>query len=199
MSDYAVMPMADYQDICDAVREKTGKSDLITSGIMADEISGIEAGGEVKYATDGKIYVENVIVPDTVTTLPQNCYAIAGIKSIYAPEVTKLGGHYCFGNVWNSLQALICPKLTAWGESIYWCRGGDLHEVQAGSIEHPVTQMASKIGFDVNKNTDLVITIYVDADTIADVPTDISDYQPFGATNATIVYRNSTTGEVIAE
>lgn len=199
MSDYAVMPMADYQDICDAVREKTGKSDLITSGIMADEISGIKAGGEVKYAADGKIYTENVIVPDTVTNLPQNCYAIVGIKSIYAPEVTKLGGHYCFGSAWNQLERLICPKLTSWGIGNYWNAGGNLHEVQAGSIGYPVIQMASDKGFNNNKNTDLVITIYVDADTLADVPTDISDYQPFGATNATIVYRNSTTGEVIAE
>lgn len=195
MSEYAVMPMVDYQNICDAVREKTGKSDLITSGAMADEISGIEP---VRYNTEGYLYAANVVVPAAVTELPQNIYAIGGVKSIYAPEVIRLKGHYCFGKTWNQLERLICPKLTAWGGS-YWNTGGNLKEVQAGSIGYPVTNMSNNNGFSNNNNKDLVITIYVDADTLADVPTDISNYQPFGAINATIVYRNSATGEVLAE
>ena len=43
--DYAIIPMADYKAACDAIRAKTGKTDLIKSGEMAGEIGGIEVGG----------------------------------------------------------------------------------------------------------------------------------------------------------
>ena len=46
-------------------------------------------------------------------------------------------------------------------------------------------------------NPNLTITIYVDAATLADIPEAVSGSSPFGAVNATIIYKNSTTGEVI--
>lgn len=158
----------------------------------------VESGVELLFTTSGVMYVEEVVVPETITALAANAYNINGIKSVTALGVTSLGGHYCFGGAWNSLEVLICPRLTSWPGN-YWCRGGNLREVQAGSIGYPVTAMLNTKGFDLNKRTDLVITIYVDATTLAEVPTDVSSYAPFGATNATIVYRNSTTGEVITE
>lgn len=45
MSDYAYMPFSDYEDACDAIRSKTGKTDLIKSGDMASEIDSIQTGG----------------------------------------------------------------------------------------------------------------------------------------------------------
>lgn len=45
MSDYAFMPFSDYEDACDATREKTGKTDPITSGELAAEIRSIQTGG----------------------------------------------------------------------------------------------------------------------------------------------------------
>lgn len=158
----------------------------------------VESGAELLFTTSGVMYVEEIVVPETVTALAANAYNINGIKSVTALGVTSLGGHYCFGGAWNSLEVLICPRLTSWPGN-YWCRGGNLREVQAGSIGYPVTAMLNTKGFDLNKRTDLAITIYVDATTLAEVPTDVSSYAPFGATNATIVYRNSTTGEVITE
>lgn len=44
MSNYAIMPLEDYDRACDAIRAKTGKSDPIESGDMAREISYIEGG-----------------------------------------------------------------------------------------------------------------------------------------------------------
>lgn len=41
LKDFAIMPSSDYQDICDAVRVKTGKTDLLKSGELAEAISGI--------------------------------------------------------------------------------------------------------------------------------------------------------------
>lgn len=45
MSEYAVMPLADYQAACDKIREKTGKTETIKSGAMAAEIDSIHVGG----------------------------------------------------------------------------------------------------------------------------------------------------------
>lgn len=164
------------------------------SVIVSVEESG---GAELFFTASGAIYVEELVVPETVTALNSGAYNINGFKSITALGVTELKGHYCFGGAWNSLEVLICPRLTSWPGN-YWCRGGNLKEVQAGSIGYPVTAMLNAKGFDLNSRSDLVITIYVDATTLAEVPTDISDYAPFGATKATIVYRNSTTGEIIS-
>ena len=45
MADYVVMPKADYLDACDAIREKTGGTDVIKSGDMGAQIRAIETGG----------------------------------------------------------------------------------------------------------------------------------------------------------
>lgn len=44
MTDYVLMPGTHYQDICQAVREKTGKEALLRSGELADEIRGMTGG-----------------------------------------------------------------------------------------------------------------------------------------------------------
>ena len=42
LTDYVIMPGTDYQAICDAIRAKTGKTDVIKSGDAATEIEAIE-------------------------------------------------------------------------------------------------------------------------------------------------------------
>jgi hypothetical protein len=44
MADYAVMPKADYQDACNAVREKTGGTGAIKSGDLGSQIRSITTG-----------------------------------------------------------------------------------------------------------------------------------------------------------
>lgn len=41
-TDYAILPTADYKAACDAIRAKTGKTNLIKSGDLAAEIADIE-------------------------------------------------------------------------------------------------------------------------------------------------------------
>ena len=65
-----------------------------------------------------------------------------------------------------------------------------------GSVGVAVKEMYYRAFSDCT-NPNLTITIYVDAATLADIPTAISGNSPFGAVNATITYKNSTTGEVI--
>lgn len=54
LTDYVIMPSADYKAACDAIREKTGKTENIKSGELAPEISSISGGGssdDVRYVT----------------------------------------------------------------------------------------------------------------------------------------------------
>ena len=48
LTNYVLMPGADYQALCDAIRAKTGKTDPIKSGELASEIAGITGGGGVQ-------------------------------------------------------------------------------------------------------------------------------------------------------
>lgn len=52
MSEYAVMPLNDYQEACEAVREMTGTSEKITSDHLAETIRAIPTvplGAHIKY------------------------------------------------------------------------------------------------------------------------------------------------------
>lgn len=76
-----------------------------------------------------------------------------------------------------------------------------LKKVTFGSIGHPITDLQSEAGNDrifrgVNQS-DLVITVYVNANAISNIPTEVTTNAPWGATNATIVYKSSVTGEVL--
>lgn len=53
MSDIVIMPKADYQATCDAIRARTGKTDLIKSGDLKTEIEAITGGtsADVCYVT----------------------------------------------------------------------------------------------------------------------------------------------------
>lgn len=53
MADYAVMPFADYQDACDAVREKTGGTESIKSGDLGAQIRAITSETKCKITLNG--------------------------------------------------------------------------------------------------------------------------------------------------
>ena len=52
MSEFAYMPLSDYEDACDAIRAKTGESGLIKSGDMADAIAAIPSSGGSQITKD---------------------------------------------------------------------------------------------------------------------------------------------------
>lgn len=77
-----------------------------------------------------------------------------------------------------------------------------LQLIQLGSVGFPISQMvenAPYMPFFGCTNPELVIEIYCNYATLSELPQALTKGSPWGATNATIVYRNSTTGEVITE
>lgn len=61
-NDFALIPKVDYKDACDAIREKTEKTDAVVSGEMGDLIRGITSGGMT-----ASIFVTGLSESDTVT------------------------------------------------------------------------------------------------------------------------------------
>lgn len=73
MTDYVIMPGADYQAACDVIREKTGSSDAIKSGDMAAAIGGIEGGDKwqgLREVVASKTSMHNFFNSSTMTELP---------------------------------------------------------------------------------------------------------------------------------
>ena len=95
----------------------------------------------------------------------------------------------------SSIVTLELPSLQS-DNTYIAARCEKLQTVILGSVGVAVNSMYGRAFGDCT-NPNLTITIYVDAATLADIPTAVSGSSPFGAENATIIYKNSTTGEVI--
>ena len=63
LTDYVILPGGDYKAACDAVREKTGRTDGMRSGELAAEIRSIAPKLQEKTAVPSD--AEQVITPDT--------------------------------------------------------------------------------------------------------------------------------------
>lgn len=67
LKDFAIMPSSDYQAICDAVRSKTGSTELLKSGELASAIEGISSGGNTGIKVTG--YTTISVIPITRASL----------------------------------------------------------------------------------------------------------------------------------
>ena len=66
LTDYVIMPAADYQSICDAVRSKNGQTSVYKSGELAAAIERIADGtGEISLSSI-EVYVADYSVPEDV-------------------------------------------------------------------------------------------------------------------------------------
>lgn len=161
------------------------------------------SGGQtsVYYTRRGACYVPNMIIE------PQDgTYNASGFGSMYerateleTVEIPNIASSSSVASTFaycSKLKRAIIPKVTIYGH--YWFRScTSLEEAQLGSIGYPVTSMAVYTFYQVTQST-LTITIYVNANNLSEIPTAITSNSPFGATNATIIYRNSTTGNIIS-
>lgn len=119
------------------------------------------------------------------------------MEEYYAPNAVLLDaaiGQSAFQEC-AALRIVHLPKARHFMHYTFrFCTG--LKEVQMGSVGYPVTNIALYT-FGGCTQSDLTIVVYVDAESIADIPTDVTIGAPWGATNATIIYRSATTGEEI--
>ena len=164
------------------------------------------------WVQNGVPYVKNLTLPGTtLRKINGFLQSAANLETVLSNATGSLGGgsgaqtivnyfRYC-----SKLKQVNFPYTTGIGSSYVEYFLGNCTALQTatfGSIGYPVSTFANtsynqKV-FSGTTQSSLTITIYVAATTLADIPTAITAYQPWGATGATIVYRNSTTGEVIS-
>lgn len=118
MTDYVIMPKADYQGACDAIRAKTGKTDLIKSGDMATEIEEMQTGGgddAVKYFEE---QYEEVYLP-TVKKLKERAFSSdKTIKRAIIPNATEIGAS-AFASCSNLEYVELSERLTSIPKQVF--------------------------------------------------------------------------------
>lgn len=77
---YSLIPSADYKAACDAIRAKTGKTDLIKSGDMATEIANIQSSCEPDVAPAYFSY-HGLVIPDNDWDSTEYPYALLTTSS----------------------------------------------------------------------------------------------------------------------
>jgi hypothetical protein len=201
------------QALIAAANAKTGESDATLTDAVQTLVDGYGQGGVTVYAAPYSGYLYTPDYTQTVTlnswetndTVPKK-YAFSGAKELVNYRlIVPSGQAVSFDNnrsgFFNS-----CSKLeTVWLDAkMSYLTGGwmfsgcsSLKSVTIGNIDKPFAAndiLANR--FEGNSSIETV-TFYVNAETMEDVPANLINRQPFGAPNATIIYRNSTTGEVI--
>ena len=131
LTEQVIMPGADYEDACDAIREKTGGTDLIKSGEMGGLIRGIE--GENHDAEDAIISntLEGAYFNDRVTNLTSYAFAfLTKCTHFQFQNVTSIGGWVFTSN--SSNQRTELPKLKTIGNNQVFNNNKALKSVDVG-------------------------------------------------------------------
>lgn len=206
MADNPTTPSVDYiisgstlDDIANAINAKTGGSTAMTPAQMVTAIGNIPSGGGETVYTNyyGKAYPENVVALVTnrgfFASLYRECEHLKTVRfyndDFTASMTEDLGTGLMFYGC-TDLESVVLEIITRSSRDTYRdCP--NLKTVQLGRIGQAVTAI-DLYAFKNDTQSNLMITLYVADD--ATLPLTGS---PFGATNATIIYRSATTGEVI--
>ena len=152
------------------------------------------AGGvEVYESLGGNFYMVDTVVNATGTNYTLVFRACENMKSFSAPNWTSLVQI----NENPNLETLLLPRINKSIGNYQLQNNPKLKTCQLGSVGHPITGITS-MAMRYMPQSDLTITVYVDASSIADVPANVKNNAPWGATNATIIYRSSITGEILS-
>lgn len=203
MSEY-ITDSAALTHTADRIRAKTGGTDPITWDAakgFGDAVDAIPAGETFYRTAEGMAYT-----PHEVWT------AIASPASNWRNNLFKGAGELIsfecnFSELFGPLHAFLdCPKLQSvklpkcagmWlgNTNVFGESNSALSAVELGSVGTPVIRMDAG-RFKIPGP--LTLTLFVDAETLDDIPALVKDNVPSAwPANTTVIYKNSTTGEVI--
>ena len=139
-------------------------------------------------------YMTGITFKSTCTTINNFAFVYSGLTAVSAPDATTIAGG-AFGLCAAMVTASL-PKISALvggSSNVSHVNGGvfnscaALTTVQLGSIGYPIASIGS-YAFNLCTQEGLTITVYVTPDTqpLAN--------SPWGATNATIVYKSAVDG-----
>lgn len=99
MSNHAVMPLQDYIDTCEAIREKNGSTDAIKSGELASGVNEVfEAGKKSEYDAFWDAFQNYGKRTDYKYAFSYNSWYKNIFKPKYDIRPTGSGGEYLFAN-----------------------------------------------------------------------------------------------------
>ena len=192
---------------------------------LDEAMSGITPSGSLQITENGTYDVTDKA--EAVVNVSQETYYMTKYGVWYPPNIDiEINGFSVYAmpsNLYNSADHLVSARLAGvtaiqGGANANPFSDSSIVTLELPSLQSNNTYMAARceklqtvtlgsVGVAVNSlygrafkdctNPNLIITIYVDAATLADIPAAVSGSSPFGAVNATIIYKNSTTGEVI--
>ena len=182
-----------------AANEVTGKTDTTVHDAVNSLIEGF---GEAYVAASGALYKKHMelnAIGNTVFPGWQGSgfQGATEMETFYSNYGGLIGAQYLFDGC-SKLREVYLPKCTGlWlGNTHTFSDTPSLEKVSIGSIGCPVTRMDAG-SF---RTPPITLEIFVDATTIAEIPTLITNNVPSAwNVDATVIYRNSTTGEVIIE
>ena len=131
MSDYVIIPIADYEDTCNKIRERTGKTDLIKSTDLAAEIASIPTGGaEDMFEPYLKKTITNANLPN-VTSI-SGFSGCKSLRTVYMPNATSIGAS-AFEDCTSLALTELPSGVTSIGSSAFEeCRALKLTELPSG-------------------------------------------------------------------
>ena len=193
MSKY-IAESTDLTAVADAIRAKSGGSSQLSfpSGFV-DAVDAIQAGETIYYKPE--LYLKRTIIPDADYSSFPPFKACAELEyfeynsshsTAFAPPSTGLADNLKLKDI--KLNA----NLNLSGNLWFMAGNKNAETVQLGGVGRAITNGIHGNTFNGCTQSGLTITIYVNDN--ATLPLASS---PWGATNATIIYRSATTGEVI--
>lgn len=166
---------------------------------MIIDVTKRTSGGaeEVYYTPYGQAYAKNVEAAITSGSSYPMYRAATEMETLKLTGSAMFTNNYCFAGCTKLKTAIIAVANTMWANnSREFENDTGLETVEIGAVGVPVSTFNNSNIFAGCTQSGLTITLYVNAASLADLPSTISN-APWGATNATIVYRNSTTGGVL--
>ena len=126
----AVMPISDYKNTCDVIREKIGKTDTIKSGELADKIGDVYEKGRKSWWADFQQQGNR-------KPWEYAFYGCSGFNgTLTLPENLTSVSRYAFYNC-SSLTGVTLPKdLIALGERAFMNCSSLQNVILPGSVEH---------------------------------------------------------------
>lgn len=181
-----------------AIAEKAGVDAPAWPEGFVSAVEGIEGKQDAFYSSAGAMYIKNIEVPSDITfTFISGLYANATELERYIAQGANVAYATAIFDGCTKLKEVVIGRCGSLNHYIFRnCTS--LETAVLGGIGYPVAG-AGIYGFLGCTQSTLTITVYVDAVTFAEISANVIGTAPWGATNATIIYRNSTTGEVITE
>lgn len=164
LEDMAVMPLADYEAACNAIRAKDGSSGTIVSGDLATKINNIPSGTDMSDSTakasdllSGKVaYTKNGRISGTISSVSATTYYpstssqsiasgkyLSGTQTIEAVKVTNLSPEYIRAGTTVKVGDRFSEGRIA---SVTGTYGGDTVTLTGSGSNGTVTVSASQVG-----------------------------------------------------